>query len=377
MSILVFRQFVSQCLGSHRLSVFGLSLLLVVVLGSACREAPPSDPPLSSESRVTGSETSDESVTSLLPSAFAAFQTQYHSRCCDGSAGVALDDQYFLVANDENNVLRVYERKGRQEPVTQVDFRKFLDLKKKDQESDIEGMALIDSTVYVIASHSRSKDGDKEKGRRQLFAVQFDLTGDQPNLHPLGEPYTKLHKRLEELHSIPGLDWERAGDLDGDDLGALNIEGLSSTPDGELMIGFRTPVHRDKAILLPVRNPMEVIQGLEPIFGAPILLNLGGTGIRGLEQFAGTYLIATESDTGKTYPQLFSWDGQSPHARRLFVALPQNFNPESVLLFPDTGLSEIHVLSDDSNRDIGSASCSEVEDIERRRFRRIILRARQ
>lgn len=377
MSILVFRQFVNQCLGSNRPFIFSFSLLLAIVTCSACREAPGSVQPTSGESPAkTESEQPEESSPSFLPTAFARFQTSFYSGCCDGSAGVALDKDHFLVANDENNVLRVYERNGRQDPVTQVDLRKFLDLKKKNQESDIEGMTRIDTTVFIIASHSRSKDGDKEKGRRQMFALQFDLTSNQPHVRPFGQPYTKLHKRLEGLRSIPGLDWERAGDLGGDDIGALNIEGLSATPDGGLMIGFRTPVHEDKAILLPLRNPLEVVQGLEPIFGTPIQLNLGGIGIRGLEQFAGTYVIATESDTGKTYPQLFAWDGQTPSVRRLFAQLPQNFNPESVLLFPDTGLSEIHVLSDDSNRDVGSVSCSQLEDTNRRRFRRVILQAR-
>ncbi len=297
----------------------------------------------------------------------------YHTGCCDGSAGVALDDEFFLVGNDENSVLRVYARNGSRGPVMEVNFRKYLDLKKKDDESDIEGMTLIGTEVYVIASHARSKDGEKRKGRRQLFGLTYSSVDGQIQLRPFGKPFTKLHKALEEAQPIPNLDFEESAKSPGDLPGGLNIEGLSSTPSGTLLIGFRSPIVDGRTILIELKNPREILLGSEPRFGDAHQLLLGGTGIRAFERFETTYLFTTEARNGKGRPYLFSWDGQSQSPRRVFASLPKNSNPESLLLFPTTGLSEIHLLSDDGNETIRDRTCNDLKPSEERRFRRIIL----
>ena len=255
----------------------------------------------------------------------------------------------------------------------EVNFRKFLDLKKKDDESDIEGMTLIGSEVYVIASHARSKDGEKRKGRRQLFGLNYSSVDGHIQLRPFGKPFTKLHKALEETQPIPDLDFEESAKSPGDEPDGLNIEGLSSTPSGSLLIGFRSPIVDGRTILIEVRNPREILLGSEPLFGDVHQLILGGTGIRAFERFETTYLFTTEAQKGKGRPYLFSWDGQSQRPRRVFASLPKNSNPESLLLFPSAGLSEIHLLSDDGNETIRDRACNDLKPPEERRFRRIIL----
>ena len=296
--------------------------------------------------------------------------------CCDGSAGVALGKDHFLVANDENSILRVYSRHNQTAPLLQTDLRKFLDLKKSNDESDLEGMTSIDSTVYIIASHSRSKDGDKRKGRRQLFALRFHVQDGNIDLKPIGKPYTKLLKDLEDKPLIEGLDFEEAARRSGVEEDGLNIEGLSSTSDGGLLIGFRTPINQGATILVKLANPAEVINGSKPQFSQAIQLRLGGMGIRSIERYKDTYLLATESNQGKNYPQLFQWDGSEKRPRRVFVSLPNDLNPESILVFPDTGLEEIHLLSDDGNERIGFDLCNEIKDKAKQRFRRIVLKPR-
>ena len=120
-------------------------------------------------------------------------------------------------------------------------------------------------------------------------------------------------------------------------------------------------------------NPVDVVNGGKPKFGTTHELILVGMGIRGFEQVDGTFFLATEPPGGKGRPHLFSWDGKSNRPRRVFVTLPKNANPESVLIFPDTGLNEIHILSDDGSQEIGGDPCNELDNADQRRFRRLIL----
>jgi hypothetical protein len=358
----------------------------ILIVSSSC--SPSSSPDLNSSSGE--SEKADSNRTPEQPEALEAKResnltqqksykvdrTFSQSGCCDGSAGVALDKDHFLVANDENSILRVYSRRGQTSPVAQFNFRKFLDLKKSNDESDLEGMTRIGTTIYVIASHSRSKEGDKRKGRRQLFALSYQLRRGEIDLIPIGEPYTKLLKPLEDSQIIDGLDFEESARRSGDEKEGLNIEGLSSTPDGGLLIGFRAPIHQGRTILIKLENPDEVVFGEKPKFSQARQLLLGSMGVRGIERFEDTYLLTTESEQGKTYPQLFQWNGSAQRPRRVFVSLPRKLNPESILIFPDTGLEEIHLLSDDGNEKVASNLCNEIKDETKQRFKRIVLKSR-
>jgi hypothetical protein len=90
---------------------------------------------------------------------------------------------------------------------------------------------------------------------------------------------------------------EKAEKLAPKEEGGLNIEGLTATPNGELLIGFRNPIPGGKALILPLTNPLDLIQKPETevnaIFGEPIELDLGGLGIRSIEywQVYQVYLI--------------------------------------------------------------------------------------
>ena len=373
-------------LGSIMKKLAHIMLVSILIASSGC--SPSSSPDLDSSARASERANSDPTVSqpqSLPPKKESRLAQQWsygvervvtQSGCCDGSAGVALDKDHFLVANDENSVLRVYSRRGQASPLAQFNFRKFLDLKKSNDESDLEGMTRIGTTIYVIASHSRSKDGDKRKGRRQLLALSYQLQGGKVDLKPIGEPYTKLLKHLEESQLIDGLDFEESARLSSDEKGGLNIEGLSSTPDGGLLIGFRAPIHQGTTILIKLDNPNEVVFGDQPKFSQATQLLLGSMGVRGIERFEDTYLLTTESERGKTYPQLFQWNGSEQRPRRVFVSLPKKLNPESILIFPDTGLEEIHLLSDDGNEKIATNLCNEIKDETKKRFKRIVLKPR-
>ena len=280
--------------------------------------------------------------------------------CCDGSGGVALDRDHFLVANDEDGVLRIYRREGGAGPVIRLDVRKFLDLRKKE-EPDIEGLTRIGSVIYAIASHSRSSDGDKLKERRRFFALQWD----PPRLEPLGRPHDDLLDAMQESTELDGIDLGRKA--------RVNIEGLAATPRGEVLIGFRSPLIGDRALLVPLTNPREVVAGAHPRFAPARHVDLDGGGIRGIEGMNDTYVLASETPNGS--PTLRFWTpGKLPGKP---LSLPPFLNPEAVVLFPDTGLSEIHLLSDDGNADFGGdEDCKDIDDPGKKRFMRFLVRPR-
>ena len=108
-----------------------------------------------------------------------------------------------------------------------------------------------------------------------------------------------------------------------------------------------------------------------PHFGHPKRVDLGGMGIRGLARRGNFYFLAAESEDN--LPNLFRWNGLARHPKRILVSLPNSLNPEAVLLFPDT--KEIHLLSDDGNAKANGEDCNESKKSERKRFRRVVLRA--
>src|SRR5688500_6176380 len=73
--------------------------------------------------------------------------TEYRGMC-DASALVDLTDGLFAVADDEDNVLRVYSRHHGGLPLSQTDLASFLTLNGKHQEADLEAAARIDDVFY-------------------------------------------------------------------------------------------------------------------------------------------------------------------------------------------------------------------------------------
>ena len=338
-----------------------LYYLLAASLGFGCQ-------------RQADQEASLDRATINPPLAYRVTQSIRQRECCDGSAGVALDREHFLVANDEDSVLRIYRRSGSPQPLADFNFRKFLELKKKEQESDIEGLTRIGSTVYAIASHSRSEDGDKRKERRQFFALRLTEQDGSPHLLPQGQPFSGLIKALESSEPLRAIDFDEAAKRPGDRRDGLNVEGLTSTAEGGLLIAFRAPVLNGDSLLVPLLNPEEVINDAPPRFGDPFRLALGGTGVRGIERHGDSYILTTESDQGAKGPRLFLWNGVARRPAELAISLPSDFNPEAVLLFPDSGLREIHLLSDDGNARIEGENCNDLSPQKTRYFRRLILR---
>lgn len=298
--------------------------------------------------------------------------TARHVGMCDASAAVALGVDYFVVANDEDNLLRVYEAAGSPDVVRYFDLTPFL--MHPHREADLEGTARIGDTVYWITSHGLSRSGERQPPRYQFLAVRFETEGREVRLRQVGQTYTRLLADLLRDPRLAPFALGRAAARLPQNPDGLNIEGLSATPGGDLLIAFRNPVAAGRALVVPLENPEAVVQGAAARFGPPITLDLGGTGIRSMEYWpeADAYLIATRPETGT--PLLFRWSGRADDRPE---PIPQaalgDFNPEALFVYP--GGATLHVLSDDGAVVAdGGRPCKQRRSAADRQFRSLRLR---
>lgn len=287
---------------------------------------------------------------------------------CDASAAVAVSSNLFLVANDEDNALRLY-RVGQGGPVLRrFDLTRFLEVERKSPEVDIEGAAAIGNRVFWIGSHGRNRRGKEALNRSRLFATDIRQVGQDVSVTPVGRPCkTLLEAMLSEPRFAP-FHLRAASGLVPKDEDALNIEGLAATPEGHLLIGFRNPIPEGKALLIRLLNPNDiVVGGAAPRFGEAIQLDLGGLGIRDIAYRDGVFtIIAGAYHSGGSFA-LCRWAGDESKPERLTTESFAGLNPEAIVFFPDRPAPLI--LSDDGTVRKGGVPCKELKRETLRSFR--------
>jgi hypothetical protein len=226
---------------------------------------------------------------------------------CDASAAVELDRTRVLVADDENNLLRVYDVERGGKPVLEIDVSSALGLEKPSgAESDLEGSTRVGDRAYFLSSHARTSKGKRDPDRLLFFATK--LPSERGELTVVGTSRSLLEDLMNEPSLAPfGL--RAAADRAPKEPGGLNLEGLTSRAEGGLWLGFRNPVPEGRALLVGLLNPEEVISGKKARFSGPVLLDLGGLGIRALSHWRShTLLLAGPSGDGGPF-KLFRLKG--------------------------------------------------------------------
>jgi hypothetical protein len=286
----------------------------------------------------------------------------------DASGAVAVTSNLFAVADDEDNTLRLYRNDMGGPPIKEFDCNAFLEVRGKSLEADLEAGARVGGRAFWIGSHGRNKNGKERPNRCRFFATDIRVAGGEVTLTLVGKPYKGLlddlirDSRLERFH------FAAAARLTPKEAGALNIEGLSATPEGHLLIGFRNPIPQGKALLIPLLNPNEVIEGKTALFDAAIELDLGGLGIRDIAYYEGTYIIsAGPYDDGGPF-RFYRWSGTGTQPERIPVEDLGDYHPEAIVIYPDKGLREMQILSDDGKREVDGISNRDLP-IRQRTFR--------
>ena len=305
-------------------------------------------------------------------------ETSY-ARMCSASAGVALSGDIFVVADDESNRLRTYSRTKPGVPIHEVDLRGFLQVGKGNPETDVEGAAQIGDVVYWITSHGRNRDAEVRPSRQRFFATK--VNGER--LEPMGRAYGNLLTDLIADERFRGFGLEEASQKAPNKKGGLNIEGLCARPDGTLLIAFRNPVPKKKALMIPLLNPAELVQGRNvglaaalapPVrakFGPAIQLELDDNGVRDLVQRGGEYFIIAGARDGGHDTQVYRWDGANA-PEKLHEWQAKTFNPEAILNVPGKP-DEFLILSDDGGVKTAGKECKEMPEASRV-FRSVVLR---
>jgi hypothetical protein len=288
---------------------------------------------------------------------------------CDASAAVAIGTNLFLVANDEDNILRAYHRYLGGLPIFRYDVTAFLRPVGKSVETDLEGAARIGDRIYWITSHGRNAKGKFSPNRHRFFATSVAVTGETVSLRCVGKFYSGLLGDFALDGRLAPFRLGAASTRAPKAPGALNIEGLTATPENNLLIGFRNPIPGGKALIVPLLNPADLIEGRSAKFGDPVLLDLGGLGVRSMGLANDKYLIIAGPFDNDGVSRLYEWAGGSSVPKlRADVSL-RGANPEGIGVVDAAGQQEFFVLSDDGTLKINGQDCKRLKDPNLRRFR--------
>jgi hypothetical protein len=169
-----------------------------------------------------------------------------------------------------------------------------------------------------------------------------------------GAPYcslvTDLGKRWPSLELDPKLPHKEGG---------VSIEGLSNTSKaGELLIGFRSPLIDEKALIVRLSNAAGVLDsGETPRFGQPLVLDLAGRGIRSIEFWPERqrFVILAGPASGKGDFRLYWWTGMAAAQPKKIKAvrfsrmkLGKRVSPEAV--FTEARSGALYVVFDEGRR---------------------------
>jgi hypothetical protein len=278
---------------------------------------------------------------------------------CDGSAIISVGEGHFLNATDEDNIIRLYRLSSPAKPLRAFDLNALLKTERKKnvpKEADLEAVTRFGNRLYWIGSHGRDKKGNAEPSRQRLVATTISGSGAGTRITAVGSSFNALIPSLLTGNSNVASALKTAEPLPHQKDG-IDIEGLAATGDGALLIGFRSPLVDGKALLVQLTNPLEVTSGAnQPKFADPLLLDLGGLGIRDIipagkaNQFL---ILAGETGVGPR-SALFSWTlGEAP--KTLTVTLPNSSGAPEGLLREASGT--LFVSTDDGEQ--GTPACKD------------------
>lgn len=202
---------------------------------------------------------------------------------------------------------------------------------------DPNGDGKPEAVYHVLAgSCSRTKKGKVVAEREALLAVSMGADG---KFTPAAE--VKINRTLRaQLRALGGEHpgelwgtvlresvWKQGSGPDAQDAAlagaaGLNIEGLTVSKDGRsLLLGLRSPLVQGRALVIPITNPVAAL-GLggsapQPVAaGEPVLLDLGGLGIRSIEWDGEkkAYLIAAGDAGDEKVFRFYTWTGEAAAA---------------------------------------------------------------
>jgi hypothetical protein len=285
---------------------------------------------------------------------------------CDASAALQVSGDLFVVANDEDNLLRFYRFSQPGPPLQTFDLKPWFTTKKKAPEADLEAAAQLGDTIFFITSHGRNAAGKPAPARQRLFALTLTETNGVAIVQRVGRIYTNLVADLATDVRYAPFELGDAAELAPKATGGFNIEALAVTPEGTLLIGFRNPIPQGRALLAHLLNPRETIAGQPAKFGPPLQLDLGGLGLRDLcPATNGYYLVAGPASGGQGASRLFFWPGGPAAPQAITEIRFADSNPEGICFFDFGNRADFLIVSDDGTRKINGKECKSLPEAQR------------
>lgn len=210
---------------------------------------------------------------------------------------------------------------------------------------DLEGISQDDNHIYVVTSHAKTQK-NKLPGARQKL-VRFELKDGK-----IVNVITVRNLKKSILKAYPNIADEIKGKRRD-----LNIEAISvNRATQHLMIGLRSPVIDNSAVILPLKNPDQVFgEGDRIKFSNKLIsLDLDGGGIRAMafDDHLNGYLIISrrENKNGKPF-KLWYWTGErgsKPKRVRLPEHLELQF-AEGIIPLRTDSFEALLILKDDGD----------------------------
>jgi hypothetical protein len=241
---------------------------------------------------------------------------------------------------------------------------------RPDAESDIEAAAVLGGRAYWLSSQARTKRGRRDPDR--MLLITTDIPSLEAKLEVQGHVYRELLTDLLASAALAPYHLADAAELAAKEPGALNLEGLTATPDGTLLLGFRSPVPNGLALLVTLVNPNDLETQGPLRFVSPVELDLGGLGVRALSHWHGAYWIAAGPSGKAGAARLYRWRGPGHAAELISEGLLRNLNPEA--FFSEESNTELLLLSDDGSQRVNGRRCKKLAHKRRKNFRGLWLR---
>ncbi len=267
--------------------------------------------------------------------------SRYLAGGSDASTGLDAGGGYMLVGDDEFNTIGLYPTDRSGLPLRSWDFTAVKDQDlwvggNKMKERDIEASARAGDRAYWVGSNGNGKGGKAAPERNSLYATDITGSGAGTQLRYVGQ-YLGLQADLVawDHGNAHGLGADHFGlaasvaknvDPKAADGSGFSIEGLefvhgsTSSAYGALRAPLEPKTSRHLALVVPVTNLDQLVLGnpqtaVHATFGAPLLWDLGGLGVREIRASgAGRYLIIAGSAGDAAKFALYAWDGDPTHA---------------------------------------------------------------
>jgi hypothetical protein len=306
--------------------------------------------------------------------------TVYHTGVGDGSTSIDVGNNYLLAADDETNGLLLYHRDSSGYILNAFNMGAPMGLQ---EEGDFEASTRKGNRAYWMGSLGNSSSGNLKPSRNRFFATDISGTGSSAAASYVGN--YDIRASIINWGDANGYNFTASG-ADGmipKQIGGLNVEGMCIGPNPTtLYIAFRAPLvpvsNRTKALICPVTNFETWFNNGSPsgspTYGTPIELDLGGRGIRSIEQNVnGQFLIVAGSYDDVSNPALFEWDGNPASQPVLLTADLTTLNPEGIVTFPSPFYngSTVEIMSDDGTHDWynDGTECKLLNDANNKKFR--------